>query len=629
MATDTERLVVQLEGRIAHFERAMAKARGETNRSARAIETRFATMNKKIQANFVSMGRGVAAAAGVLGAAQIARTVREIVAESSNLGKVADKLGVGIEALQEYRYAAELAGISQETFDMALQRFTRRAAEAAQGTGEAKAALQELGIALRDQEGNVRPTEALLGDVADALQRIEDPATRVRLAFKLFDSEGVSMVNMLRNGSAGLDQMREAARKAGVVLDESLVRAAERVDDRFATLTKQVGTNFKTAILQAVDAVDQLLEKFRSLENQTNPQVIGAQLETLNRERDVLNAERERLERMPRGPGGRIDPVAERGLDAIARRIGEIDQQYSALLNRLGQINQNTPSPTGDPIVPPPPEDDTKTGGSASKIDTFAQEVEWIKRRTDALRLEAEVYGESAFAIEQARAARELLNAAEAAGLEITPQLLEHIDQLSSEYADAAQHIEDVARRQQMLNDVSSQFGDAIGNAFSIINADAEDMEAQLARLVVQLIAAIIQAKILNSTLGSTPMGGFLSSLIGAFSGGFAGGGTVPSGTWAMTGEKGPEPIFAKPGGGVEVMSNAAMSKVAAGGGGGPSNIHITIGTEPGDMFQPYVVNVAQQAAVPVAVRIANQRVSTFRRHEMIPAIREGQMRGR
>jgi hypothetical protein len=85
---------------------------------------------------------------------------------------------------------------------MALQRFTRRAAEAAQGTGEAKDALAQMSIALRDQSGNLRRSEDLLADVADAFARIEDPAERVRLAFKLFDSEGVALVNLLRDDAA-------------------------------------------------------------------------------------------------------------------------------------------------------------------------------------------------------------------------------------------------------------------------------------------------------------------------------------------------------------------------------------------------------------------------------------------
>jgi hypothetical protein len=68
----------------------------------------------------------------------------------------------------------------------------------------------------------------LLAGVADAFARIEDPAERVRLAFKLFDSEGVALVNLLSDGSDALEDMRERARDLGIVLDEALVRNAER-----------------------------------------------------------------------------------------------------------------------------------------------------------------------------------------------------------------------------------------------------------------------------------------------------------------------------------------------------------------------------------------------------------------
>jgi hypothetical protein len=133
------------------------------------------------------------------------------------IGKTADKIGVGVEALQELRFAAKASGVEQQTLDMALQRFTRRAAEAAQGTGEAKDALAQMGIALRDQSGNLRRSEDLLGDVADAFAGIEDPAERVRLAFKLFDSE-------------------DGARRAGL-----LARAQGRRRDQGGAEQNQVG----------------------------------------------------------------------------------------------------------------------------------------------------------------------------------------------------------------------------------------------------------------------------------------------------------------------------------------------------------------------------------------------------
>jgi hypothetical protein len=125
---------------------------------------------------------------------------------------------------------------------MALQRFTRRAAEAARGTGEAKDALAQMGIALRDQSG-LRSSEDLLEDVADAFARIEDPAERVRVAFKLFDSEGVALVNLLSDGSGALEEMRERARDLGIVLDEHLVRDAELARTELDTLSQVISAH--------------------------------------------------------------------------------------------------------------------------------------------------------------------------------------------------------------------------------------------------------------------------------------------------------------------------------------------------------------------------------------------------
>jgi hypothetical protein len=99
------------------------------------------------------------ALAGVTTVGGLAALVDRSISAADAIGKTADKIGVGVEALQELRFAAKASGFEQQTLDMALQRFTRRAAEAAPGTGEAKDALAQMGIALRDQSGNLRRSE--------------------------------------------------------------------------------------------------------------------------------------------------------------------------------------------------------------------------------------------------------------------------------------------------------------------------------------------------------------------------------------------------------------------------------------------------------------------------------------
>jgi len=172
---------------------------------------------------------------------------RQVAGVGDQAAKTADKLGVGVEALQEMRYAAELSGVAQSNFDTGLQRLTRRAAEAARGTGEAKDALRELGVVLTDGNGRVRASQALLADIADGMARVEDPSRRVALAFKLFDTEGVGMVNMLKNGGAALREMRAEARGLGFVISEADARNSEKFNDEM-TRARLVLVGIKNAI---------------------------------------------------------------------------------------------------------------------------------------------------------------------------------------------------------------------------------------------------------------------------------------------------------------------------------------------------------------------------------------------
>ena len=175
---------------------------------------------------------------GVAGVAGFGLLIKSSLKSIDSLGKVSSKLGIASDDLQRFRLASELAGIETTALDMGLQRFTRRAGEAVNGTGEAKDALAKMGIQLTGMDGKIRSTRELLGDVAHAFTKVKDPAERLRLAFKLFDSEGVAMVNILNKGRDGLEQMLGKADELGIILDEKTVKSAERVNDQFLLMGK-------------------------------------------------------------------------------------------------------------------------------------------------------------------------------------------------------------------------------------------------------------------------------------------------------------------------------------------------------------------------------------------------------
>ena len=135
---------------------------------------------------------------------------------------------------------------------MALQRFTRRASEASEGTGVAKGAFDELGITLKNQDGTLKSNTQLLKEVADAIQATTNQSDRVRLSFKLFDSEGVKLVNMLQQGSGAIDAMGQQLESVSGIIDEKAITASEQFNDRLSIMASAT-TGVLTGLVELVN----------------------------------------------------------------------------------------------------------------------------------------------------------------------------------------------------------------------------------------------------------------------------------------------------------------------------------------------------------------------------------------
>ena len=99
-------------------------------------------MVKKLGSVAAGIGKGLAKIAVGIAATvgAVSLVVSKYVSMLDKIGKTAEKLGIDPEFLQKLRFAAEQTGVKVEALDMGLQRFIRRTAEAAKGTGEAKQA---------------------------------------------------------------------------------------------------------------------------------------------------------------------------------------------------------------------------------------------------------------------------------------------------------------------------------------------------------------------------------------------------------------------------------------------------------------------------------------------------------
>ncbi len=144
--------------------------------------------------------------------------IKAILDASDKIDKFSLRLGISTNELTSLNYAAEQSGNTFEQLSMGLQRMTRRVAEAANGTGEAKDALAELKI--NAQELNQLSPDKQFRRITEALEGVTSQSDKVRLAFKLFDSEGVGLIQTMEGGVKALDKMGRKFEWLGGVVDK-------------------------------------------------------------------------------------------------------------------------------------------------------------------------------------------------------------------------------------------------------------------------------------------------------------------------------------------------------------------------------------------------------------------------
>ena len=199
----------------------------------------FASIGKSLMGLTKSLFSLKTALVGVAGVAGFGFLAKQSLNATDQLAKTASKIGTTTDALTKLQYAAGLTGVETTTLNMAMQRFARRTAEAAKGTGEAKGAIRELGL----DAGKLvnMPLDERMIELSKAFGNVKGDSDKLRLAFKLFDSEGAALVNTLSAGEDGLRAMFREARTLGAVMSQSAAEGVEKANDALNKLGTLMG----------------------------------------------------------------------------------------------------------------------------------------------------------------------------------------------------------------------------------------------------------------------------------------------------------------------------------------------------------------------------------------------------
>ncbi|MEO0852612.1 MAG: hypothetical protein AAFY15_03810 [Cyanobacteria bacterium J06648_11] len=230
--------VIELRAESARLRSDLDKVTQRVKRFGRRNQSVFNKLARDAQRSFTRVGLSAGAAATGLTALSISAAKA-----ADSLAKTADKLGVGTKQLAGLQLAAKLTGVETTKLNIGLQRLTRRVAEAAQGTGEAQSALRELGLDAKELT-QLAPDEQFKR-IGEAFGQISNQSDKVRLGFKLFDSEGVDLIRTLELQRSGLEAAQREAEAFGVALSRVEAKQIENAADaigRARTALSGIGT---------------------------------------------------------------------------------------------------------------------------------------------------------------------------------------------------------------------------------------------------------------------------------------------------------------------------------------------------------------------------------------------------
>lgn len=502
----------------------------------------FNRVNSNLKATSTAIKRiqGAFAIFGAAGITAIDRLGKAALANNRIFVDMAARLGDSAGAISNFALSAKAAGVEVAGSTIALQRQTRRIGEAAQGYGEAQKAIEDLGLSAKEL-AQLTPTQAF-DRISRALLDIDNNAQRVATAFKLWDTEGVSLVQTLED----LQRIRERIKDTGATVTESEAAAFRELREEIAITDAKLLALSQDFVESGIPAaLETWKQGFIDLAN-----VIG----------EVFGGLSELVATVALGDFASISEIISRRWKAMQEAASGVNREMAGVVDATGALNNKS--------------DETKISFD-SILASLKEANEVLSLRERGLNDQADIMAE------QLRIEKQLkseLSEGQLVALGQEIQLRNEINDQIKANADAIrQKKKDELDAQRALEkaaeetlDKQKQFADDVAanmtSAFSDAVIEGEKLSVVLDGLIKDLAQMVIRMAVLR------PLAGGIS---GAITGFFAGGTDFAPGGLAMVGERGPELVNLPRGS--QVIPNHELSGV----GGTTINVDARGSTDP------------------------------------------------
>lgn len=337
---------------------------GGLRRGGRRAESTIRRMERAAGRASAKIGKlgGVAAVAGGALTAELTRRGLKAVDAQAKLARTLDTT---IGELRGLQLAASDSGVSAETLEQNLTALNRRLGQARQGTGQARRALDELGLSA-ERLGEMSLTERVAA-ISEAMDEAGPAINRTAIAADLMSRSGIKMLNMMEGGGEQIRAATKEIKDFGLAVsatDAAQVEAANdaisRIGLAIESISKNLAVEFApliTAVAKKInnaaksgggfrEEINDLLEAgvtgFGAIANAVfgvQKAMVQAQVAALNL-RYTLNAKSQAIEKLEASTDRAVFSLGDliRKLTGVGKTDAELERMRSALVHARQEL---------------------------------------------------------------------------------------------------------------------------------------------------------------------------------------------------------------------------------------------------------------------------------------------------
>ncbi len=296
---------------------------------------------------FGAVGLAAGATAGVLiavGAAafNIVESSGKAAEQLQNLG---DRLGVSTKDAQLLADTARIAGVDVDAFGSVNKKLSETLASGGAASDAAVRRLDELGVAVVDQNGKFRGSVDILRDLSDSLNKLPDNASQVKVLSDVLGKGATALLPEIKN----FRELEAQARPIGPALEDGVIKNLGRADDALDRL----GIRWDRLKAKLADKIVGVIDFFGGGEDPRNtpapdkPVLSAAQQADISRGNSLVDRFRTRVDqsslqrelsqletsrneiaaRIQKGAGAQVQQAAIAAFDSISARIEKTKTQ--------------------------------------------------------------------------------------------------------------------------------------------------------------------------------------------------------------------------------------------------------------------------------------------------------------